>query len=122
MYPEGANILSSLTYTSKYDQFLARRLVRFTSSTNWTEGHLTLKILGGLGDELKICFPSVNRSQIVFVAVNYGAHMDSFQTSFQDTSLNGCKCLALMKTDEFAISLLSVGSEQNPFIIKTEEA
>jgi hypothetical protein len=27
-----------------------------------------------------------------------------------------------MKTDEFAISLLSVGSEQNPFIIKTEEA
>ena len=27
-----------------------------------------------------------------------------------------------MKTDEFTISLLSVGSEQNPFIIKTEEA
>jgi len=27
-----------------------------------------------------------------------------------------------MKTDEFTISLLSVSSEQNPFIIKTEKA
>ena len=27
-----------------------------------------------------------------------------------------------MKTGEFTISLLSVGSEQNPFIIKTEGA
>ena len=59
---------------------------------------------------------------LFFLSANHRAHKYGFKASFHDTSLNGRNCLTLMKTDEFTISLLSVGTEQNPFIIKTEGA
>jgi hypothetical protein len=101
---------------------LATILARFTSNTIRTGVHLSPKNLAGLSGEFKIFFPSIRKIQIVFVAANYRAHKYSFKTSSQNTSLNRCKCLTLMKTEEFIISPLSEGSEQNPFIIKTEEA